>query len=58
MELILVVRNRFECNGIRYSLSIETKWNFFNENEMEGCVFQQAVVLTIFPLKCPWALKG
>jgi hypothetical protein len=38
MELILVVRNRFECNGIRYSLSIETKWKKNIENEMEGCV--------------------
>jgi hypothetical protein len=26
MELILVVRNRLECNGMRYFLSIETKW--------------------------------
>jgi hypothetical protein len=58
MELILVVRNKFECNEIRYSLSIETKWKKNNENEMEGCVFQQGVVLTIFPLKCPWALRG
>jgi hypothetical protein len=58
MELILVIRNRFKCNGIRYSLSIETKWEKNNENEMEGCVFQPGVVLTIFPLKCPWALRG
>jgi hypothetical protein len=57
MELILVVRNRFECNGIRYSLSIKTKWKNNNENEMEGCIFQRGVVLTIFPLKCPWALR-
>jgi hypothetical protein len=56
MELILVVRNRFKCNGIRYSLSIKTKWK--NNNENEGCVFQEGVVLTIFPLKCPWALRG
>jgi hypothetical protein len=57
MELILVVRTRFECNGIRYSLSIETKRKKNNENEMEGCIFQEGVVLTIFPLKCPWALR-
>jgi hypothetical protein len=24
---------------------------------MEGCIFQEGVVLTIFPLKCPWALR-
>jgi hypothetical protein len=53
MEIILVVRTKFECNGIRYSLSIELKWKKNNENEMEGCIFQQGVVLTIFPLKCP-----
>jgi hypothetical protein len=57
MELILVVRNRLECNGMRYFLSTETKWKENNENEMERCVFQQGVVLTISPLKCPWAVK-
>jgi hypothetical protein len=58
MELILVVKNKFDCNGIKYFQSIETKWKKNNENEMEGCVVQQGVVLTIFPLKCPWAFRG
>jgi hypothetical protein len=41
MELILVVRTRFKCNGIRYSLSIETKRKKIMRMRWRGVFFKK-----------------
>jgi hypothetical protein len=47
---VLAVEVNFK---ILQSKAIESGW----ENNYK-CVFQQGVVLTIFPLKYPWAFTG